>query len=211
MLFIAGLILIPIGVYLERRRIRNEGQHPQMVFDFRHPAVRKLAIFLGLATAANIVIASQLSYTVINYMDTDKFCGETCHTVMTPEHDRLSAIAACARGLRRVPHRARRGLVRALQAGRRGAILAVIVATPYPKPIPSPVQNLRPARETCERCHWPQRFTGDRFLVHTEYADDEHNTPSTTVLLMKIGGQTWRGTVGIHGAHIWTPTPPSNT
>ena len=32
-------------------------------------------------------------------------------------------------------------------------------------PIPSPVHELRPARETCEQCHWPQRFTGDRDLM----------------------------------------------
>ncbi len=199
--FLTGLILIPIGVYLERKRMREIGQHPQMVFDFRHPAVRKLAIFLGLATAANIVIASQLSYTAVTYMDTDKFCGETCHTVMTPEHTAYlqspHARVAC------VDCHIGPGagwFVRYKLDGV-GQLFAVIAHT-YPKPIPSPVKNLRPARETCERCHWPQRFTGDRFMVHTEYTDDEHNTPATTVLLMKIGGQTWRGTVGIHGAHL---------
>ena len=72
----------------------------------------------------------------------------------------------------------------------------------YSRPIPSPVHNLRPARDTCEHCHWPQRFTGDKLLIKTKYADDEQNTPSTTVLLMKIGGRTADGRVGIHGRHL---------
>lgn len=200
-LFIAGLVLIPIGVYLERRRSKTAGDVQPVAFDFRHPAVRKLALFLGLATAANIVIASQLSYTAISYMDTEKFCGETCHTVMNPEHTayllsphaRVSCVE-CHIG-------PGAGWFVRYKLDGVGQLFAVI-AHNYPRPIPSPVENLRPARETCEQCHSPQRFTGDRFLVRTEYAADETNTPATTVLLMKIGGQTWKGTVGIHGAHL---------
>jgi cytochrome c2 len=64
------------------------------------------------------------------------------------------------------------------------------------------VKYLRPARETCEQCHWPQRFTGDKFVVKTTYKEDEKNTAQTTVLLMKIGGRTWQGAVGIHGRHL---------
>ena len=72
----------------------------------------------------------------------------------------------------------------------------------YSRPIPSPVKYLRPARETCEQCHWPQRFTGDKFLVNTSYKEDEKNTPQTDVLLLKVGGRTWQGSVGIHGRHL---------
>ena len=72
----------------------------------------------------------------------------------------------------------------------------------YSRPIPSPVKYLRPARETCEQCHWPQRFTGDKFQVLRRYKDDEKNTPLTTVLVMKIGGHTLQGSLGIHGRHL---------
>jgi formate-dependent nitrite reductase cytochrome c552 subunit len=80
-------------------------------------------------------------------------------------------------------------------------VFAVVFHT-YQRPIPSPVTTLRPARDTCEHCHWPQKFTGDKFLVKTKYADDEKNTPATTVLLLKIGGRTAQGLVGIHGRHL---------
>jgi hypothetical protein len=66
------------------------------------------------------------------------------------------------------------------------------------------VKELRPARDTCEGCHWPQKFTGDKFLVRTKYGDDEQNTPSKTVLLLKVGGRTAQGLVGIHGRHLDT-------
>ena len=72
----------------------------------------------------------------------------------------------------------------------------------YSRPIPAPVKYLRPARETCEACHWPQRFTGDKFVVKTTYKDDEKNTPLTTALLLKVVGRTWQGSVGIHGRHL---------
>ena len=55
----------------------------------------------------------------------------------------------------------------------------------YSRPIHAPVKYLRPARETCERCHWPQRFIGDKFVVKTTYKDDEKNTPQTIAMLLK--------------------------
>jgi len=48
----------------------------------------------------------------------------------------------------------------------------------YERPIKTPIKNLRPAQETCERCHWPEKFTGnlDRSYVH--YLADKKNTHS---------------------------------
>src|SRR5208283_677977 len=63
--------------------------------------------------------------------------------------------------------------------------------------------NLRPARETCERCHWPDRFSGDKLEVKTSFTDDEKNTASKTVLLVHIGGRRpGSQAVGIHGMHL---------
>ena len=67
-------------------------------------------------------------------------------------------------------------------------------------PIPVPVHNLRPARETCEACHWPQKFGEDRVKDIPNYANDEQNTLTHTVLLLHIGGGPYG--VGIHGRHL---------
>jgi len=134
-------------------------------------------------------------------MDSVNFCGTTCHTVMAPEyttyqnspHSRVECVE-CHIG----PGAG--WFVRSKLSGLR-QVFAVTFHT-YSRPIPSPVKYLRPARETCEQCHWPQRFTGDKFLVNTSYKDDEKNTPQTDVLLLKVGGRTWQGSVGIHGHHL---------
>src|SRR5262249_53408640 len=78
-------------------------------------------------------------------------------------------------------------------------VFAVALHT-YPKPIPAPVHNLRPARDTCEACHWPQKYGQDRVRVIDKFADDEGNTNTKTVLMMKIGGGNHG--IGIHGTHL---------
>jgi hypothetical protein len=65
-----------------------------------------------------------------------------------------------------------------------------------PRPIPTPVENLRPARETCETCHWPEKYGTDRLRVTKSYGDD--GTEKKTVLLMRIAGGSISG-AGIHG------------
>ena len=58
----------------------------------------------------------------------------------------------------------------------------------YPRPIPTPIKNLRPARETCEQCHWPQKFTGSLDKTFTYFQSDETNTPYAIRLSVQIGG-----------------------
>ncbi len=154
-------------------------------------------MFMAVTTLANLVMGSQFTYRAVTYMETDKFCGQTCHTVMNPEYTAYSnsphahvACTECHVGS------GASFFVKSKLSGA-GQVLALLTNT-YPRPIPAPVQQLRPARETCEQCHWPQRFAGQKFFVHTEYAPDEQNAATTTVALVKIGGRN-RG--GIHGAH----------
>jgi hypothetical protein len=89
-----------------------------------------------------------------------------------------------------------------------GARQVLAVATGnYSRPIETPVRNLRPARETCEQCHWPDKFHGDRLNVLRHYESDEANTETFNVLLLKIGGGEHEGRSrgGIH----WHTHPES--
>jgi hypothetical protein len=59
--------------------------------------------------------------------------------------------------------------------------------------------NLRPARETCEECHWPEKFTGDRIRTFVDYADDQAVSETTTTLRLHVGsGSEKLGATGIH-------------
>ena len=199
--FFAGLLLIPLGMWLQRRREGRTGVYPPNFppLTWRSAELRKLVYFIGVTTVLNIAIASQLSYGAVSYMDTTTFCGLTCHTVMQPEytayqnspHSNVECVK-CHIG----PGAG--WFVKSKLSGV-GQVFAVTFNT-YPRPIPTPVHNLRPARETCEACHWPQKYGEDRIKVVHKYAEDETNTETKTVLLMKIGGGN-RG-IGIHGTHL---------
>jgi nitrate/TMAO reductase-like tetraheme cytochrome c subunit len=201
--FLLGLVLIPIGIYARRRKLRAAGELPSIYpeVDLKTPMVRNGLLLVAAATILNVMIFGFASYRGVSYMDTTTFCGQTCHTVMAPEftayqdspHSRVECVQ-CHIG----PGAG--WFVRSKLSGMR-QVFAVTFKT-YSRPIPSPVKYLRPARETCEQCHWPQRFTGDKFLVKTNYQEDEKNTALTTVLVLKVGGRTWQGSVGIHGRHL---------
>lgn len=205
--FILGLLLIPAGIVYHQRRDRAHGIVTTNLppVNWQNTGFRRLITFIGVTTFLNLVIASQLAYSAVNYMDSTTFCGLTCHRVMIPEftshenssHARVDC-AACHIG----PGAS--WFVRSKLSGTSQVFYTLF--NTYPRPIPAPVANLRPARETCEQCHWPQRFTGDKVMVHTTYAQDEQNSASTTVLLMKVGGRAWNGTIGIHGAHLTANT-----
>jgi hypothetical protein len=94
--------------------------------------------------------------------------------------------------------------------------LAPKIIPNYPTPIPSPVTSLRPARYTCEACHTPTRFDGDKLLVKSSFADDEQNTESQTVLILHLGGEdSLSHRTGIHGVHLghieYIATDPTRT
>ncbi len=202
--FALGLVLMPLGIFFRRRKLTQGGralptQFPSL--SLKEPALQRLLTLIGVLSVANVVILATASYQGVSYMDSTQFCGLACHTVMAPEyasylnspHSRV-ACTECHIGP------GADWFVRSKLSGTR-QLFAVALGT-YSRPIPSPVEHLRPARETCEECHWPQRFVGDRIIVRTKYAEDEANTPSTTVLSLKIGGSRLGGGVGIHGRHL---------
>jgi len=196
LIFFTGLILVPIGVYLSKRKIR-EGL-AEAVVD-RKAALRRVAWFFGITAVVNILIGTQVTYRAVEHMETPQFCGATCHT-MAPEfaayqnspHSRVECVDCHV-----APGAA--GWVASKANGARQLIETVLKTAP--KPIPSALETNRlvPARETCENCHWPQKFTGVRLRLFTKYADDEPNTRSQTVLLMLVGGNR---IAGIHNAHF---------
>jgi len=195
-IFFTGLVLVPIGVFLSKHQIG--GKLAEQSFD-RKTALRRIAWFFGATTLLNILIGTQVSYRAVKYMETPQFCGATCHT-MNPElaayqnspHSRVECVECHV-----APGAA--GWINSKASGVRQLVETVLKTVP--KPIPSALESNRlvPARETCENCHWPQKFNGARLRLFSKFADDEASTRSETVLLMLVGGN-WIS--GIHGAHF---------
>src|ERR1700747_2060448 len=196
LIFFAGLALVPIGIFLSKKQIR-EGLN-EAAFD-RKTALKRFFWFLGITGALNILIGTQLTYRAVKHMETPQFCGGTCHT-MAPElaayqnspHSRVECVECHV-----APGAA--GWISSKTSGMRQLFETVLGTSP--RPIPSAIESNRlvPARETCKNCHWPQKFAGVRLRVFTKFAEDELNKPTQTVPLMLVGGKPISG---IHGAHF---------
>ena len=201
-IFALGLAIIPVGIFWERRRARRaeaRGEAPRglPVIDLNLGRTRTILLVFLAATMVNVVVIAVSTYRAVEVMDSTKFCGTTCHSVMAPEyttyqrspHSRVACVS-CHIGP---------GAGWFVKSKLSGSWQLVSVNLDlYPRPIPTPVHNLRPARDTCEQCHWPNKFVGDRLKVITHFQDDEANTALKTVLLLRIGGMQGRESKGIH-------------
>ena len=204
-IFVIGLLIIPVGMWRRRKRLIAEGaslaemaEYPRL--DFNDPHLRRIAFTVLALTAVNAIILGSTSYLAVDEMDTVEFCGTTCHTVMQPEytayqespHSRVRCVQ-CHIG----PGAS--WFVRSKIDGLR-QVWKTVWGT-YHRPIETPIHNLRPARQTCEQCHWPLKHHGDKLKVFAQFAEDESNTPSYTAMLLKTGGGSLD--LGRHGGIHW--------
>jgi nitrate/TMAO reductase-like tetraheme cytochrome c subunit len=202
LLIVVGVVLIPIGMVRERAR-RRPGGSPSITADLVIDLSRRshrtaILAFMGIGAVAALAITVG-SYQAYQATESNLFCGQVCHNVMEPEatayeyssHARVKCVE-CHIGS------GAGWYVRSKLSGMR-QVFAVMLNT-YPRPIPTPIHDLRPARETCEECHWPQKFIGFKEIVRNYYLSDEDSTPHRIRMLMKIGGEEhslMRG-AGIH-------------
>jgi len=213
-LFIGGLILIPIGVFLRRRRLKKAGGIPAQFpkIDLNDRMFRHGLDIVLVATIVNLLIVAVASYRGAAYMDSPQFCGQSCH-VMHPEYTayKISAHSHVACVECHIGSGAG-SYVRAKVNGTKQLIevtfhpvahFAPKYIPDYPTPIESPVESLRPAREICEACHTPAKFVGDKLVVKSSFADDEKNTETQSVVMLHLGGRdAFSHLSGIHGAHL---------
>jgi nitrate/TMAO reductase-like tetraheme cytochrome c subunit len=202
-IFVLGLILIPAGMWLRRRKLIAVGEVPAEFpeIDIREPAFRHGIEIVIIATVINFVILGTASYRGVSYMDQPSFCGQSCH-VMYPQwtayqvspHSHVDCVQ-CHIGA------GFNEFVRAKVNGTKQLI--EVTFHHYPTPIEPPLSALRPARATCEQCHAPTRFIGEKLLVKTAYADDATNTLTRTMLALHLGGvDSLSHSSGIHGHHL---------
>jgi hypothetical protein len=199
---IFGLLLFFAGMLLERRRRRQHKPdeipaYPRI--DLNQARTRRIVSLslIGLSLFTLVSIAG--SYKAYHYTDSDEFCGTTCHEVMHPEYTAYKASPHARVGC--VNCHIGSGATWYVKSKFSGAYQLYSVAfNKYPRPIATPVHNLRPAQETCEQCHWPEKFWGAQLKVFNHFGYDEASTPRETRLLIKTGGgDPQRGlSAGIH-------------
>jgi nitrate/TMAO reductase-like tetraheme cytochrome c subunit len=183
---VLGLVLMLAGILLERRKkVTDSAFYPRS--DLNDPAQRSAVISFSAFLVVFAAVSAAGSYKAYEYTESPQFCGQLCHTVMNPEftayqvspHARVACVE-CHVGS------GAGWYVKSKVSGAR-QVLALAFNT-YPRPIPTPVRNLRPAQDTCESCHWPKKFYGGQMKVFTHYSSDEKNTVRQIRLLIKTGG-----------------------
>ncbi|MCB9024266.1 MAG: NapC/NirT family cytochrome c [Lentimicrobiaceae bacterium] len=187
---VLGLILIPLGVLLRIKKNvgaeREEGAWPLIDFNQRKQRISMIKIIVF--TLIFVTASAMGSYRAFQYSESVEFCGTLCHKVMEPEyvtyqhsaHARVTCVE-CHVG---------EGADWYIKSKMSGLYQVYsVLFEKYPKPIGTPIHNLRPARETCERCHWPEKFYSRKLRSQRSFLTDSANTEWNVSLLMKIGPQ----------------------
>ncbi len=199
---ILGLILIPVGMVREKRRqaASRTSRFPHRIsVDLKDPAFRNALLIFVAGTGLFLMFTTIGMFWTFHQTESVEFCGTMCHTVMQPEYV----------AYKRSPH-ARVACVEChIGAGTSWYVKSKLsgayqfyatLTNKYPRPIPTPIKNLRPAQDTCEQCHWPDKFAETRQQTNPHFFSDRDNTPYPVTLQLKIGGGSdqLNRTEGIH-------------
>lgn len=188
---VVGFLLVPLGALLERSRCKA-GRPSQFLyefrFDLRNRQHRITALLLLFGAALVLMLVPVGAYQSYEATESRQFCGELCHKVMNPEwvrynhspHARVPCVD-CHIG----PGAG--WFVRSKLSGLRQ--VWAVATNSYPRPIATPIRDLRPARETCEECHWRRQFIGYKEVVRSYYLSGKDNFVQNFRMLLKIGGE----------------------
>ena len=196
-LLIIGLLIIPIGFFIERRRAaarKERGESPAesaieqaFTLALRDRVSRGRIFFVALLTLVNIVLIAAGGQKTVAFMDSPKFCGASCHVPMEPEwtayqrspHSRVACVE-CHIGP---------GAGAFVQAKMRGtAQLLGVITNNYHRPVPAPVEHMRTTDATCEGCHARGKSLGQKVKLYPHYQADKDNTAAFNVEQLHLGG-----------------------
>jgi hypothetical protein len=199
-LVIGGLAIVLLGMWRESVRRRHAGNpeaRPYPAVDLNDPVHRRRFAIVSAALAGLFVFLSFAVFNGIEVTESVTFCGTTCHTPMNPEmtayqhspHARVACVEChVGSGAGWYIHAKVNGMRQ----------LAGVLFNTYDRPIPTPIKGLRPARDTCEACHWPEKHWGSQLYQRPHFRYDENSTPEQITMLIKTGGGEGLYGAGIH-------------
>jgi len=186
---IVGLLLIPIGMLMTIQRRRKTGEAAESgwpTIDLKEIRHRNAFLIFSVGTTIFLFMSAVGSYEAFHFTESNQFCGTICHSVMQPEYVAYQNSAHARVGC--VDCHVGPGADWYVRSKISGLYqVYAVMANVYPRPIPTPIHNLRPARETCEKCHWPQKLYAQKLRLERHYLNDEENTQWDIKLTMKIG------------------------
>jgi len=171
---------------MEKDEAVKEPRWPRV--DLNDHRQRNAFLIFAVGTTIFLFLSAIGSYEAYHFTESVEFCGKVCHNVMKPEftayqqspHSRVACVE-CHVGS------GANWYVKSKLSGLHQVY--AVLADNYPTPIPTPIDNLRPARETCEQCHWPAKFYARTLRTNKHFMADADNTEWDINLAMKIGGE----------------------
>lgn len=185
---IMGLLLVVIGKIsnIRKKKTRSEGEPVYPVVDFNDPKQRTIIFLFTMGLSVFVVLSALGGYQAFHYTESNQFCGTLCHNVMEPEYTAYQG-SAHAR-VQCVECHVGSGAGWYVKSKMSGLYQVYsVIAKAYPQPIETPLHNLRPARETCEKCHWPEKFYDRKYVFHKHYLADEETTEWDIGMVIKTG------------------------
>jgi nitrate/TMAO reductase-like tetraheme cytochrome c subunit len=184
-----GLFFIPASVYFRRKKwFKDNINRGNVLIDFGKKTHRRMVVLFLVLSVVNISVFSMVIYEAYHFTESDFFCGAICHTVMDPEYT----------AYQRSPHAKVRCVSCHIGSGAEWYVKAklsglrqvkAVVDGSYSTPIPAPVEHLRPAQDTCEECHWPEKFHGKKVKQFIKYSNDDQVKPDVQEIALHIGGR----------------------
>jgi hypothetical protein len=188
-LLVIGLILIPIGMLIKYRKskgVEAESILRWPLLDLNNKKQRKSFAVISSLTLAFILISAAGSYKAFHYTESVAFCGKLCHSVMNPEY--VTYLNSPHARVKCVECHVGEGADWYVKSKLSGLYQVYSVTfNKYSRPIPTPIKSLRPARETCENCHWPEKFYARKLRSQRSFLTDSLNTDWNISMLMKVG------------------------
>jgi hypothetical protein len=185
-----GLFVTLAGALWQRRKRRlwSHNEIPAYpILDLNDPRRRRSLIAFMCLSFVFLFMTAFGSYRAFEYTESVIFCGQACHEVMKPEfvaynaspHAKVRCVECHVGG-------GAEAYVRSKFSGMRQ--LYGVVTGHFNRPIHTPVANMREATETCQKCHWSEKYHGDLIKVFNHYEYDEQNSLNQTRMLIKVGG-----------------------
>jgi nitrate/TMAO reductase-like tetraheme cytochrome c subunit len=185
---VIGLILIPIGMLVNLKKARRmpETGLKWPVFDMNNQKHRRSVLIVSAFTLVFVLVSAMGSYQAYNYTESVEFCGKLCHSVMEPEY--VTYLNSPHARVRCVECHVGEGASWYVKSKLSGLYQVYsVLFHKYSTPIPTPLENLRPATETCEKCHWPQKFYERKLRNQRGFLSDSSNSHWNIAMMMKIG------------------------
>jgi nitrate/TMAO reductase-like tetraheme cytochrome c subunit len=184
---LAGLALVFFGAWAQRRwAIKHAATKPdKWRLDWSNRKQRRNVLLFGGGALGFLLLSAFGSYRTYHYSESVQFCGQVCHEAMNPEfvtyqrgsHARVDCVE-CHIGS------GAEWFVKAKINGTHQLIAYTL--NNYKRPIETPLKNLRPAQDICEKCHWPEKFHGNVEMNYEHFLSDKRNTPYSVRMLMHV-------------------------